>query len=159
MKKHSVIGGTTRSKLIPVGFSIGGNIMFFVKLIICVVFLHGCAGARTYEQSCVDIASSAGHTYERMFGSDVLVAVGKAGGKLHAQAYCVEGGEIQWLTATFYHDHWDRVKPILAVGVDPELDSICSRLSLDDFDNRYVRKSAVNFYNMKLDCFTDGHKR
>lgn len=112
----------------------------FIKLIVCFVFLQGCAAARIYEQNCVDVASSAGHTYERMFGEKALVAVGKKDNKLHAQAYYVENGEMVWLTVTFYSDHWDRIKPILVVDAYSELREIYHKLPLEDFDKRYGKK-------------------
>ena len=109
---------------------------YFIKLIVCFVFLQSCAAARIYELNCVDVASSAGHTYERMFGGKALVAVGKKDNKLHAQAYYVENDEMVWLTVTF-SDHGCRIKHILVVDAYSELREIYHKLSLEDFDKRY----------------------
>ena len=109
--------------------------IFFIGMII--VFIQGCAGAIVYEQNCIDIASSAGHTYQRMFKAEAMVAVGRSGDKFHAQAYCVQDGRVKWLTTTFGEHYGHGIVPILAVGVDPELDTIDFRLSLIDFDRKY----------------------
>ena len=102
-----------------------------------VFLLIGCACADVYEQTCVDVASSAGHTYERLFDGDAMVAVGMDGRTRHAQSYTVINGEVVWLTTTFSQGYGGIVTPILAVGVDAELDTIEFRLSLGDFDKRY----------------------
>lgn len=73
-----------------------------------------------------------------MFGKKALVAVGKEEyNKFHAQAYCVENGEMVWLTVTYYIDHWDRIEPILVVDAYSELREVYLKLPLEDFDKRY----------------------
>ena len=109
--------------------------IFYIGMII--VFLQGCAGAMVYEQNYIDIASSAGHTYQRMFKAEAMVAVGRSGDKPYAQAYCVQDGSIKWLKTTFAERYGHGIVPILAVGVDPELDTIDFRLPLRDFDRKY----------------------
>jgi hypothetical protein len=110
-------------------------------MVLCFVILQACASAQIYDQNCSDVASSAGHTYERMFGEDARVAVGPSGNILHAQAYIIKDGKIVWLTITYYHDYrYYNPTPILAVGVDSEIDVINDTYSLEDFDTKYMRK-------------------
>lgn len=108
------------------------------KLFIIVLLLQGCAGAQIYQLNCVDISSSAAHTYQRMFQEDAYIAVGRTkSGKLHAQAYCLQDGDVKWITATHGQYYTNETISIIAVGVDRELYTIDLRLSLEEFDNKY----------------------
>lgn len=111
-----------------------------IKAAICLVVIQGCAGAEVYKQNCVDIASSAGHTYERMFKDPAMVATGYDGSTYHAQAYCIKDDKMVWLTSTYAFDngHYTReTVAILAVGVDQELDTIDGYFTLEEFDKKY----------------------
>lgn len=106
--------------------------------IMVLILLYGCAGAEIYRQNCVDIASSAAHTYQRMFQEDAYVAVGRTkSGELHSQAYCLQDGDVKWITATHGQYYTNKTISIIAVGVDRELDTIISHFSLEEFDNKY----------------------
>lgn len=116
-----------------------------VVAVLCLVMLQACAMAEIYNQNCSDVASSAGHTYERMFNEDARVAVGPSGNTLHAQAYVLKDGELVWLTVTYYHDYrYYNPTPILAIGVDSEIDVINDTYSLKDFDTKFMRKRKGN---------------
>ncbi len=112
-------------------------------LIIATIFLQGCMGAWVYRQNCVDKASSAGHTYERMFEEPAMVATGMSGSKFHAQAYCIKDDKMVWLTTTYatdfgmYGHYGHGAVLVLAVGVDSELDTIDSYFTLEEFDEAY----------------------
>lgn len=103
-----------------------------------ILVIMGCAGAEIYELNCVDIASAAGHSYERQFGEPAYVCVGDTDtGKYHAQAYAVEDGVRVWLTLTHGTDAMNLVILILAVGVDQELATIDFCVTLEEFDKMY----------------------
>ena len=112
-----------------------------IKAAICLVVIQGCAGAMIYKQNCVDIASSAGHTYERMFNEPAMVATGYDGSTYHAQAYCIKDYEMVWLTTTYATHYGHGIVPILAVGVDSELDRIDGYYTITEFDEKYIRRS------------------
>lgn len=90
-----------------------------------------------YQQSCVDIASSAGHTYERLFNKEAMVAVGYSGSSYHAQAFCAEDGMVRWLTVTFAKDYHYGCVAILVVDAPRELDRVETYMTLEEFDKLY----------------------
>lgn len=107
--------------------------------IVLVIFVQSCALlSEIYDQNCVDLASSAGHTYERIYdGKKAFVAVGKSGSKGHAQAYFVDNGKKIWLAIIFYTNHWKGIRSGLVIDAPRELDTIAFSLSLREFDERY----------------------
>lgn len=117
---------------------------FWVSTVVAlIIFVQGCALSEIYDQTCVDLASSAGHTYERIYkGKKAFVAVGKpvvrSGDTRHAQAYYIDdNGEKAWLIITFYTNKWKGIRSALVLDAPRELDTIEFSITLKEFDERY----------------------